>query len=75
MAVSPAAGPDTLSDDLLRAPTNTPPIIPATTPEKTGAPDACAIPKHKGKATKKTTILDAKLACTALKALENMKRN
>ena len=31
-----------------------PPIIPDKSPEYNGAPDANAIPKHKGKATKKT---------------------
>ena len=36
-------------------PTTTPLIIPAIHPEKTGASDAKAIPKHKGTATKKTT--------------------
>ena len=32
-----------------------PPTIPAMTPENAEAPDAKAIPKHKGIATKKTT--------------------
>lgn len=42
------------------APTTTPPTIPAITPEKRGVPLAKAIPKHKGKATKNTTILAGK---------------
>jgi hypothetical protein len=32
-----------------------PPTIPAIIPENKGAPDANAIPKHNGSATKKTT--------------------
>ena len=35
-----------------------PPTIPVIKPANKGAPDANAIPKHKGNATKKTTILD-----------------
>jgi hypothetical protein len=31
-----------------------PPIIPANTPEKAGAPLANAMPKHNGSATRKT---------------------
>lgn len=38
-----------------------PPIIPDIIPENKGAPDAIAIPKHKGSATKKTTKPDGKL--------------
>jgi hypothetical protein len=37
-----------------------PPIIPAIKPENRGAPLASAIPKHSGRATKKTTILAGK---------------
>ena len=57
MAASPAAGPLTPTLDPLMAPTTTPPTIPAIRPEKRGAPLANAIPKHKGSATKNTTIL------------------
>jgi hypothetical protein len=57
MAASPAAGPLTPILDPLREPTTIPPTIPAIKPEKRGAPLASAIPKHKGNATKKTTIL------------------
>ena len=57
MAANPAAGPLTPTWEPLIAPTTTPPIIPAISPEKSGAPLANAIPKHKGMATKKTTIL------------------
>jgi hypothetical protein len=32
-----------------------PPMIPDMIPEKNGAPDARDIPKHNGKATRKTT--------------------
>jgi hypothetical protein len=42
------------------APTMMPPIIPAIRPEKSGAPLANAMPKHKGRATKNTTILAGK---------------
>jgi hypothetical protein len=56
MEASPAAGPLTLIGDLLRAPTTIPPTTPATTPENKGAPEASAMPRHSGNATKKTTI-------------------
>jgi hypothetical protein len=39
------------------APTTIPPTTPAITPENKGAPEAKAMPKHKGKATKNTTTL------------------
>lgn len=55
MAVRPAAGPETLIDELLNPPTTIPPIIPDIIPANGGAPDANAIPKHSGKATRKTT--------------------
>lgn len=60
MAASPAAGPLTPNLEPLKDPTTTPQIIPAIIPEKSGAPLANAIPKHKGKATKNTTILAGK---------------
>jgi hypothetical protein len=56
MAVSPAAGPLTLVCEPLINPTIIPPKIPEINPEARGAPEANDIPKHKGKATKKTTI-------------------
>jgi hypothetical protein len=62
ITVRPAAGPETLNADPLANATTTPPIIPAIIPENKGAPDASAIPKHKGKATKKTTIPGSKSA-------------
>jgi hypothetical protein len=34
----------------------TPPTIPAIKPLITGTPEACAIPKHNGNATKNTTM-------------------
>jgi hypothetical protein len=55
IAVKPAAGPVTLKAELLKKPTKIPPITPETIPENNGAPEAKAIPKHKGNATKKTT--------------------
>lgn len=41
--------------DLLKNPTRIPPITTEIIPEKRNAPDANAIPKHKGRATKNTT--------------------
>ena len=41
--------------DLLKKPTTIPPTTPDIIPEKSGAPEAKAIPKHSGSATKKTT--------------------
>ncbi len=55
--VRPAAGPLTLIWDPDKEPIITPPIMPAITPENKGAPDAKAIPKQRGNATKKTTKL------------------
>ena len=55
ITVKPAAGPLTLSDEPLANATTIPPTIPAIIPENKGAPDARAIPKHNGKATKNTT--------------------
>ena len=60
IAVNPAAGPETLKCDLLKYPTTIPPITPEIIPENNGAPLASAIPKHSGRATKKTTKPDAK---------------
>jgi hypothetical protein len=33
-----------------------PPIIPVSIPANKGAPDAIAMPRHKGRATRKTTM-------------------
>ncbi len=63
----PAAGPLTPRLEPDNAPTIIPPTIPATTPEKRGAPEAKAIPKHKGIATKKTTMEDGKSCYKLLK--------
>jgi hypothetical protein len=60
MAANPAAGPLTPISEPLKEPTTIPPTIPAIRPENNGAPLARAIPKHKGSATKNTTILDGK---------------
>jgi hypothetical protein len=51
-----AAGPLTLVSDWLIPPTTIPPIIPEINPEINGAPLARAIPRHNGRATRKTTI-------------------
>ena len=57
ITAKPAAGPLTPILEPLNAPTTIPPIIPAIMPENSGAPEAKAIPKQSGNATKKTTIL------------------
>jgi len=56
----PAAGPETLIFEVLKNPMTIPPTIPEITPESGGAPDARAIPKHSGSATRKTTNPEAK---------------
>ena len=55
MAIKPAAGPETLTLEWLRKPTTIPPMIPEIIPAKGGAPEATAIPRQRGNATKKTT--------------------
>src|SRR6516164_5868195 len=55
MTASPAAGPLTLTCDPDSAPISMPPAIPEMIPAKSGAPDAKAIPRHKGSATRNTT--------------------
>ena len=62
MTVKPAAGPVTLSCDQLRSPTTTPPTTPAIMPENKGAPEASAMPKQSGSATKSTTMDADRLA-------------
>ena len=56
MAAKPAAGPETEIGELLMNPITSPPTIPAKIPESGGAPDANAIPKQSGNATRNTTI-------------------
>ena len=51
---NPAAGPETASCEPLTTETTNPPIMPESMPEYRGAPDAKAIPKHSGKATRNT---------------------
>jgi hypothetical protein len=60
MEVRPAAGPLTLSVEPLKMVTKIPPINPAKIPEKSGTLQAKAMPKHSGKATKKTTMPERK---------------
>jgi len=60
IAVKPAAGPETLECEPLNAPITKPPTIPASNPENSGAPDAKAIPKQSGSATKNTTRPDTR---------------
>jgi hypothetical protein len=56
IVVRPAAGPLTLREELLKNPITTPPTMPAIIPLTIGAPEANAIPRHKGSATKNTTM-------------------
>ena len=60
MTAKPAAGPLTPNGEPLATPTTIPPTIPAIIPANNGAPDAKAIPRHKGTATKNTTMLAGK---------------
>lgn len=55
MTARPAAGPLTPRADPLAAPTTMPPTIPAMMPENKGAPDARAMPRQSGVATRNTT--------------------
>ena len=56
--VRPAAGPLTSSGDPPIRPPTMPPMTPAMRPAMSGAPDASAIPRDSGSATRKTTIDD-----------------
>src|SRR5690606_40465503 len=55
MTARPAAGPLTPSGDLETSPTTMPPTMPASSPPMGGAPEARAIPRQSGSATRKTT--------------------
>ena len=57
ITASPAAGPLTPRGEPLIRATTVPPTIPAMMPENRGAPDANAIPRQSGTATRNTTIL------------------
>ena len=52
--VKPAAGPETASCDPLTKATTSPPMMPDKSPAYNGAPEAKAIPKQRGSATRKT---------------------
>ncbi len=52
--VRPAAGPETANCDPLINETTSPPIMPDSKPAYSGAPEAKAIPKQSGNATRKT---------------------
>jgi hypothetical protein len=71
MVVNPAAGPQTLNEDLLKEATTIPPTTPAIMPENNGAPEASAIPRHNGSATKNTTILAGKSCLKFFNALKS----
>lgn len=55
ITVKPAAGSLTLNDEPLNGAITRPATIPAIIPENNGAPEAKAIPRHNGNATKNTT--------------------
>jgi hypothetical protein len=67
ITVRPAAGPLTLKWELLKDPTTKPATTPEMIPENNGAPEAKAIPKQRGKATRKTTSPDNKSCGVCLK--------
>ena len=69
IAESPAAGPETLIWELEILPTRMPPIIPEMIPENNGAPEAIAIPRHKGSAIKNTTNPEEKSNRNVAKSL------
>ena len=52
--VKPAAGPETANCEPLISETTRPPIMPDKMPVYNGAPDANAMPRQRGSATKKT---------------------
>src|SRR5450830_73888 len=56
MTIKPAAGPLTLMAEPLNVATITPPMMPEIMPLIGATPDALAIPRHKGRATRKTTM-------------------
>ena len=63
MAVRPAAGPLTLSDEPLSDPMRMPPTMPAMMPEKSGALEPRATPRQSGRATRNTTMEAGRSAC------------
>ena len=67
MAAKPAAGPETEICELLKKPITRPPIIPAIMPDNGGAPDARAIPKHSGSATRNTTNPEGRFCLMSVK--------
>ena len=69
IAARPAAGPLTPNADPLKIPAMIPPTIPAIIPENNGAPEARAIPRQSGTATKKTIIEAGISALRLLKKL------
>jgi hypothetical protein len=56
MTASPAAGPLTPSGEPLAMPTTMPPTTPAMSPDRRGAPEARAMPRQSGTATRNTTM-------------------
>jgi hypothetical protein len=64
----PAAGPETESSDPEKSDMIMPPTTPAMIPENSGAPEASAMPKQSGNATRKTTS-PAGTSCDAYRKL------
>lgn len=75
ITVRPAAGPLTEICEPLKKPVTKPPAIPATIPENKGAPEANAIPRHSGRATKKTTTEAARSLASVWLSLIIIKSN
>ena len=69
ITAKPAAGPLTPNGEPLATPTTIPPTIPAIIPANRGAPDAKAMPKQSGTATKNTTILAGRSLLISLNIL------
>ena len=69
ITANPAAGPLTPNGEPLAMPTTMPPTMPAIIPAKRGAPEARAMPKQSGTATKNTTILEGKSCLISLNML------
>ena len=63
ITAKPAAGPLTPNWDPLKMPTTIPPTIPEIIPENKGAPEANAIPKQRGTATKKYDNTCREIVC------------
>jgi hypothetical protein len=67
----PAAGPLTWRGEPASGPTTMPPMMPVRMPAAGGAPEARAMPIHRGSATRKTTSdAERSLRCFGLIGIE-----